>query len=307
MLPDSPVLIRLAEALDVNVDYFFRPFNVSVSDIEFRRKAKMSIKDKKSIEQRVLDNIERYCEIEEILGINNFQNILHVSPSIKNSEDVMQFAGKIRENWGLGEDGIPDVIALLESKGIKVVELDANDDFDGLSGRAGENVIIVLNANRPVERKRFTALHELGHLIMNFDVSVKEKEKESFCNLFASEVLIPGVAFAKIVGEVSKSALPLRTLADIQRSYGISIDALIRKAYDASIIARNRYKSYYIRKTQDCSFKDYVEASRWDSEYPRRFESLVIDAYARSIISISKASSLLDTSVDEVRKRTMYI
>lgn len=37
-MPDSTTLIALAKALDVSVDYFFRPYAVSLDGIEFRKK-----------------------------------------------------------------------------------------------------------------------------------------------------------------------------------------------------------------------------------------------------------------------------
>jgi transcriptional regulator with XRE-family HTH domain len=37
MLPSSSVLIMLADALGVKVEYFFRPFTVSIDKIEFRK------------------------------------------------------------------------------------------------------------------------------------------------------------------------------------------------------------------------------------------------------------------------------
>lgn len=38
MMPDSRVLIALAAALGVKIDYFFRPFTVEVNHVEFRKK-----------------------------------------------------------------------------------------------------------------------------------------------------------------------------------------------------------------------------------------------------------------------------
>ena len=40
MMPDSRVLIALATALGVKIDYFFRPFTVEVDRVEFRKKPK---------------------------------------------------------------------------------------------------------------------------------------------------------------------------------------------------------------------------------------------------------------------------
>lgn len=46
MMPDSTVLIKIAEALNLDVDYFFRPikFTVDSSSIMFRKKAKLGRK-----------------------------------------------------------------------------------------------------------------------------------------------------------------------------------------------------------------------------------------------------------------------
>ena len=183
MLPDSTVLIKLAEVLSVNVDYLFRPFSIALSGIEFRKKAKMSEKARKSIQQQVMDHVERYFEIEDIVGIKRDVSSIRMDGIVRTREDAIKIAQKLREDWELGEDGITDVISLLEDKGIKVIEFNTTNDFDGLSGTAGDDIVIVLNSSiSPTERKRFTALHELGHLIMKFDESVDDKTKEKLCH-----------------------------------------------------------------------------------------------------------------------------
>ena len=308
MHPNSTVLIKLAEILGVKVDYFFRPFTVSLSGIEFRKKAKMTEKARKSVEQQVMDHVERYFEIEEIAGIERNASSLRREEIIRSREDVIKLVQEIRKDWGLGKDGITDVISLLENKGIKVIEFDAPCEFDGLSGTAGEDIVIVLNSNiQPTERKRFTTLHELGHLIMNFDESVDEKAKEKLCHAFASEFLIPSEVFKDIIGDISKSTLNMVAFAEIQHNFGISIDALIKKADDEGMITGNRYKNYHIRKNTNPSFKQYVEKSRIENEQPHRFISLVYDAYSRSLISASKAAALLNIPVSDVLDKALFV
>ena len=308
MLPNSTVLIKLAEVLGVKVDYFFRPFKVSLSGIEFRKKAKMTEKARKSVEQQVMDHIERYFEIEEIAGIHHNISLYRKEEIISSRKDVIELVQKLRKDWGLGEDGITDVISLLENHGINVIEFDAPGEFDGLSGTAGEDIVIVLNSNiRPTERKRFTALHELGHLIMKFDESVDDKSKEKLCHAFASEFLIPSKIFRNIVGDISRRTLNMVAFAEIQHNFGISIDALIKKAEDEGMIAGNRYKNYHIQKNTNPSFKQYVEKSRIENEHPRRFVSLVYDAYSKSLISVSKAATLLNIPVSEVLDKALFV
>lgn len=308
MLPNSTVLIKLADVLGVKIDYFFRPFSLALAGIEFRKKARMSEKERKSVQQKVIDHVERYFEIEELLGIERNLSPIRRSEIIRTREDVISLVRNIRKEWGLGEDGIIDVLGLLENKGIKVIEFDATNDFDGLSGNVGNDIIIVLNSNiQPTERKRFTALHELGHLIMNFDESVDEKAKERLCHTFASEFLIPTNVFKEMLGDITKSPLNILYFAEIQHNFGISIDALIKKAEEESIITGNRYKSYHIRKNTNTAFKNFVETSRVEKEEPHRFTSLVYNAYSKSIISASKAAALLNIPLNNVIDRALFV
>lgn len=308
MLPDSSVLIKLSQILGVSIDYLFRPFNVALSGIEFRKKAKMSVKDRKSIEQSVIDTVERYFEIEDIISVDHNPELLKFDKIISSKNDVIDLVNTIRSEWGLGKDGITDVIGLLESKRIKIIEIDATDSFDGLSGIANDSIVIVLNKNiSSTERKRFTALHELGHLVMHFSPDINEDEKEKLCHLFASEFLIPTDSFMSIVGDISKGAINLIGFADIQRTYGISIDALIKKAYDSELIAGNKYKNYFISKNRNPIFKKYVEESRIALEFPQRFNSMVFGAYSKNLISASKAASLLNTTINEVIEKAIFV
>ncbi len=308
MLPSSTVLIRLAEVLNVKIDYFFRPFNISILGIEFRKKAKMSEKAKKSVQQQVRDYIERYFEIEEISGIERDAAAIRPQKTIRTREDIINYVLQIRKEWELGEDGIIDVIGLLESKGIKIIEFDATDDFDGLSAIVRDDIVIVLNSNiHPTERKRFTTLHELGHHIMKFDDSIDDKTKEKLCHTFASEFLIPSQVFKAILGDISKSTLNMVKFAEIQHNFGISIDALIKKAKEESMISDNRYKNYFIRKNTNPDFKEYVERTRIEPESPHKFISLVYEAYSKSIISASKAAALLNVSVNDVLDNALFV
>jgi len=308
MMPDSTVLLSLSDVLGVSADYFFRPFAEDFDNIEFRKKAKLSVKDRVAIEQTAKDRIERYLEIEDLCNIHRDVNIFPQKKEVKERADVVELVSRIRKNWGLGKDGITDVIGLLESKGIIVIEFDAPDSFDGLSGMAGNNIVIILNKTKNnAERKRFTALHELGHLVMDFDESVDEREKESFCHLFASEFLIPQESFQKLFRDALSKRLNMYLFADIQRSFGISIDALMRKAADSNMIPKNTLKSYHIRKNSNPDFKNFVDRSFMEIEHPDRFETMVFDAYYKHIVSASKAANLLDVPINNILESEMYV
>ena len=305
--PSSTVLISLSKALGQPVDYFFRPFTMQIESVKFRKhKSKLAVKQEESIKQNISDMFERYITIEEICNAS----VKFVSPFKKpvfSAEQVKEAALKLRDYWNIGSDGIINVIDLLEEHGIKVMEIDAPESFDGLSSMVNDLYpVIVLNKSFSSERKRFTALHELGHLILNFDDSVSEKDEETLCNLFANEMLILESMFRRIVGD-SRREITYPELHAIQIHFGISCDALMYKAKTCGIISEPRYKSYCIQKNRNSAFKERIEQSYYPQEESNRFNRLVYNALSNELITISKAASLLNTSVEQVRGDLMPV
>lgn len=309
MMPDSSVLIAIANALSLDPDYFFRPFLFDLDEFEvsFRKKNKVKVIETNAIKEKIRDKVERYLEIENILGLENkFQSNHYSNAIISNPQDIKMQAIRLREEWGLGKDAINNVQAMLEIHFIKVIDVDAPEGFDGLSGMVNDEYpIIVLNANiEQSERRRMTALHELGHLLFNkcFDPALSSKQKEELCTIFANEMLIPSCVFSSIIGENRKD-ISLNELIDLQILYGISIDAMMMKAKELNIITEVRCRTYYIKKNRDERFKKLVVASRFQEKKPKRFASLVFRAIASDIITTSKAASLLNISIEDVRNR----
>jgi len=307
MIPGSAVLIQLSRVLDVPFDFFFRPFNVEISGIAFRKKSKLTAKERKTIEGVARDRVERYVEIEDICGQyapgNHFMTY-----EVNEESDVVEAAAYMRKLWGLGTDPIPNVMAALENNGVIVIEISGSKDFDGLSGMANNSPVVVVNGNLDsVERKRFTALHELGHLVLKFKDGLDDRTKESLCNLFANEMLLPLEVFKKEVGDKLAHRISLQDFADIQKQYGISIDAMMYKAEKNKLIPESKHRSYHILKRTRPAFKEYAEKSRVSEEHCERFEKIVYEALDADLISTSKAASLLGVSVSKVIETSMVL
>ena len=305
-LPGSQILILLSQALGVKPDYFFRESQFVISNIEFRKKAKMGVKEVESIKEEIRDILERYLEIEALWEYApSFVNPIKGIP-VTVDKDVYELTKRLKSSWNLGEDGIMSVIDLLESKNIKVVEITADTSFDGLSGYINndENMpFVVVNKSFDVERLRFTALHELAHLVMSLPEVMEKKEKERLCNLFANEMLISRDVFIDVMGE-KRYDISLRELKVLQAIYGISVDALMFKAKTLGVISGSRYTSFCIKKNQYPDLKMAVEASVYKGiEESRRFERLVYRALASDMISCSKAAVLLNESMEEVKSK----
>lgn len=302
MLPDSTVLNALCDVLGVEPDYFFKPVSVALEGISFRKKSKMTEKEKKMIIGKIKDGIERYYEIEDICGISrNFTMNFH-DVTVSEEKDVYELADRLRTEWNLGKSGINNVIGLLEEHGILVVETDASEDFDGLSGSADGSPVIVLNKHFTPERKRFTALHELGHILMKFSDDLTPKKVESMCHLFANEVLISRDTFKDAVGDISSKPIHVNQFVDLQMLYGVSVDALMYKAMKLEMFPESRYIRYRQRRNTDPRFRQIIDESRIKDETSDRFESLVYKAYASELISLSKAATLLQVPESSIRQ-----
>lgn len=300
MMADSNILLALSKALNVKPDYFFRPFTVEIEKVEFRKKQRLTVKDVNAIKQNVTDFVERYIEVEQFLNIaSSFVNPVK-DMAISTIQDIDKAVLQVRSEWKLGLNALPNVIDLLEDKEIKVIEVEAPDDFDGFSGWAdGKIPIIVINKNYNVERKRLTALHELGHLILNINEDISDKEKERLCFQFAGAMLIPEPTFRQEIGDI-RSHFSLPELVAVKETYGISIQAIMARAKDLGII----------NESQFIAFRKWISHNRTEEglgaykgiEQAFRFKQLIYRAAAEEIISLSKAANLSNQKLAEFRK-----
>lgn len=308
MSPDSKVLLALSKALNVKPDYFFRPFTVNVESIEFRKKNKLPQKEINIIKEEVTDSIAKYIELERFLELSSeFSNPIK-DFSIKGLDDIEIAVNHLLDVWKIGFNALPNVIELLEDKEIKVIELNENEDFDGLSGWANNSIpVIVINRNFPIERKRFTALHELGHLLLNLDDDTETKDVERFCNHFAGAMLMPKDTFLKELGNNRKS-ISLSELIAIKETYGISIQAIMARAFALGVINNQRYIRF--RKWVNSNTDNKKEKGMGEyigKEHSSRFKQLLYRATSEEIITMSKAANLANQKLATFRDEFIEI
>lgn len=311
MMPNSTVLMALATALDVEPDFFFRPFTFDFNDfnVSFRKKSDTSAKDVNALKVRIQDAVERYLEVERILGKDKETDLQTDGAPLSSPAQMREHAKRLRDEWHLGYDAIGNVQDVLEEHGIIVICTEAPNGFDGVSGIVnGKDYIVVLNKNqRHVERRRFTTMHELGHLLFDkrFSPTLTLREKEKLCDAFASEMLLPSIVVRTVFRPGEKiSSFEVRQL---QVVYGISFDAIMHKLNDMGIVNDSKYKTYCIRKNHDDAWKQFVEATLYKEDFSTKFETMVYSAAAKDLISTSKAANLLHSSISTVRKHLNVI
>ena len=76
----------------------------------------------------------------------------------------MKVASEVRKALGIKADApVPSVIESIERCGIRVIELPTDLRIDGIAGRFGEEIVVVLNPSAKHDRSRMNAAHEWGH------------------------------------------------------------------------------------------------------------------------------------------------
>lgn len=300
MMPDGGVLAKLCSILGQRPDFFFRPGTVSLSNVEFRKKASFNAKDEDALKEQSADFFERYLEIELVVGVaGEFVNPID-GFVVQKAADIEVAATRIRDSWNLGSDPIPAVLALLEEKHLKVYETDAAEEFEGFSGHAGELPIIVLNRNRPPDRKRLTALHELGHLVLKFAPHFSPKEIEELCHAFAAALLIPEASFVEAFGGKRKHSTT-RELVAIKERWGISCSASMMRAARLGLIAPSALKRFFTLWNEWGYRKN--EPGGWHGlELAHRFEALIHRAASQGLITLTKGAYLAGQSLDTFRR-----
>jgi Zn-dependent peptidase ImmA (M78 family) len=116
-------------------------------------------------------------------------------------EDVIQRAIGIFHS----EQNI-DMVKLAQTMDIDVYAKEDDDAFNSEISydKTTDKYFIIVNANHPLVRQRFSIAHEIGHYVLHFDILKKhgyisredviidiDKKREDEADAFAAEVLMP--------------------------------------------------------------------------------------------------------------------
>lgn len=307
-MPSSRVLIALAKALAVTEGYLLSDDEITLEGVDFRKKVGTSVKEEAALEARAVHMLERYLAIEDLLQMRSVdwdqpRSSPHPVSDVREAEDA---ARSVRDDWGLGNDPIPQLAELLEERGIKVLSLDL-DNIDGLAAmvrrkdRAAARVIVIKRSTWS-ERKRFTLCHELGHMVMAPAEGVSE---EKAAHRFAGAFLMPADVLRAEVG-AHRSSISIGELVALKKRFGVSVQALTYRCRELGIIAQAAFAQLFDvfteRGWRSAPFEEPATMPP-EVEEPRRFERLCYRALAEGIIGESRAAELLDISVRELDAR----
>lgn len=243
--PRPDVIPRLAEVLGVPLAFFLagRPHGrLDTSGAHFRslRKTSASQRDKAiaSVEQiwELTHALERHVHLPEINLPRSLRGDDGDDPR-GIAADPAGAARALRRHWQLGNGPVQHLVRRIETNGIVVVTppRDAGSEaVDAFSTSRFSRPIIVLTPNRAddVYRHRFTAGHELAHLVLH-GCATGDPIQERDADVFAAEFLTPRDSILPSLPR----RVDLRRLAELARIWGVSVHSLLYRCRETGLLS----------------------------------------------------------------------
>jgi Zn-dependent peptidase ImmA (M78 family)/DNA-binding XRE family transcriptional regulator len=245
--PSPSVLSKLASALGVSASYLLTESSVKVEFIAYRKGAYLLERDRQVLKSSIEQALEDRVRVMDLVGQSDASKIPIKAFRVDRIEDAEEAAEKMREKWQLGLDPVQNATATLEENSICVMNIEANEDFDGISALVYDNeerlktAALVTRSGIAGERQRLNLTHELGHLVLEVNESVDE-ERAAF--RFGAAFLAPASKVYQEVGE-KRALIQLEEFILLKRQFGLSIQALIYRLHDLDIINDSYYSQLF--------------------------------------------------------------
>lgn len=291
--PSALVIGKLALALGVRAALLWQEPAVHIRFVAYRKGSRLLIRDQEQVQSKVTLALEDRLRLKERTGQSSELQLPVQGIAIVSVEDAERAAEELRNRWNLGIDPIASVTGILEDHDVHVIEIEADEKFDGISAVAedeGGYVIgaaVVTRHGIAGERQRLDLTHELGHLVLNIPPEVDE-EKAAF--RFGAAFLAPRETILREVGN-KRFSVQLAELLLLKRSYGMSIQALLRRLRDVEIIPESHYRQWCIQINQ-LGFRK-IEPGPLPPEQPQWLRRTVLRALAEGLLIREEAENML--------------
>ena len=242
--PDEKIVKKIAEALNFPIQFFYLDEEMPElveHTVSFRKLSKMTeaMKGCAFAAGAIALKINQWIEARFNLPSANLPDLSDLAP-----EDA---AAALRRMWGLGNAPIPNMIHLLESKGVRVFSLvEEMREVDAFCTWYEEQPFIFLNTLKSAERSRFDAAHELGHLVRDV-YSMRHgqthgPEMEKQADEFAAAFLMP---MTSILAN-PPPAFTIKYLMKLKHHWKVSLVAIAYRFNTLKMISEWNYRSLCI-------------------------------------------------------------
>jgi Zn-dependent peptidase ImmA (M78 family)/DNA-binding XRE family transcriptional regulator len=239
--PDETTVAKLVRALGFPTQFFYDqdPEDIDTGAVSFRSFSKMSARERDAAISAGSLGLQLGGWIEERFNLPK-PTLLDLSYET----DPEAAAHSLRQFWGLGEKPIGNLLALLETKGVRVFSLSENTaSVNAFSFWRDDKPFVFLNNFKTAESSIFDAAHELGHLVMHKHGDPKEtRSTEREANSFASAFLMP----AKDIKARIPRRITVETILQAKMRWRVSAMAMAYRLNSLRLLSDWQYKSICI-------------------------------------------------------------
>ncbi|GIH65000.1 helix-turn-helix domain-containing protein [Microbispora siamensis] len=267
-------LERLAQTLKVPVAFLQRP------PLEDLAEGSMQFRARKSLPAPVLRQARREAEIAREVARHMLTKLEGPSvriPDLRGMHDMGEAAQLTRSALGLPPHGpIPRVLHALERAGAIVIALETwvdgkLDAFSTWDGPELDLPLVPIGQGSSWDRIRFTASHELAHLVLHRAPCSDLEKIEQEADQFAGEFLFPR---EDAESEFTKT-VTLSRLAPLKLKWGMSIASLIFRAADVGAIDQRQKTSLHVQLGARGWRKQEPGADAREPEQPRALRKMM--------------------------------
>lgn len=241
MTPSPDTVERLCRVLNFPVAFFEGPDleELSVDAVSFRALSKMAAADR----DRALAAGALAFSFTDWIG-ERFRLPEPRVPKLGPGVDPETAAQAVRVEWGLGEKPAPNLIHLLEMRGVRVFSVTQEcRELDAYSLWRADQPFVFLNTEKSGERSRFDAAHELGHLVLHWHHDPPQgRRAELEAHRFAAAFLMPA---ASVLAKAPRHPT-LEQLVELKKPWRVSVAAIAHRLHSLKALSDWQYRTLVI-------------------------------------------------------------
>lgn len=290
--PDASMLLAFSQLFQVPTVWLLHKPTQFVSWLAYRKRTSLPKKSREAIQLTANDTATLHIELRDKLYAESsfaFAEQLNVADA-RGAEDAAQM---LRDNWGLGDAPVENLIQTAEAMGVVVIGQDhVSERFDGLAGRIHDDVpVIVLNSEVETVRRRFSLAHELGHLVMQTPENMPDNQSEKLAHRFASAFLVPENVVRRELGD-NRDSISFAELGALKRRYGLSMQGWVYRAGELKIFPPGLVRSFW-REVNRRGWKKSEPFEYVADEKPVLLEQMISRALEGGLVSHERILEML--------------
>lgn len=231
---------KIASETGFPSNFFERPVRELPPPL-YRKQSAMGQKRLDAIQALASIYVESHEAITKAAGANLPLKLPH-----GRRDDIEAAASETRRRLGLAlDEPVNHVLREIEQAGCVVIQLPSFEArFDGFSTWcSGVPVIVTDSGIEGVgDRQRFTAAHELGHLVLHRNTVIDLKQAEDDAHAFAGAFLLPKRA---ILEDLKATSLTPHGLAPLKAKWRVAISALFMRAVRLGLVDDSRKTAFF--------------------------------------------------------------